>query len=238
MSTAIDAIEAAVVNGDKGYICVTGVHGVVEAQRDETFRAILNRAFMVTPDGMPTVWIGKAQGYREMERVYGPDMMLEVCRRSVEKGSSHFIFGGNEGVAQDLATKLRARFPGIKIVGVYTPPYRSLNQDEEAELITKVRSVKPDLFWVGLSTPKQERFMDAYLDRLDVKIMVGVGAAFDIHTGRTKDAPQWMQRNGLHWLFRLLQEPRRLAGRYLINNPLFIYQTILQLLGLRTYHVE
>jgi N-acetylglucosaminyldiphosphoundecaprenol N-acetyl-beta-D-mannosaminyltransferase len=238
MNTAVDAIETALVDNAKGYICVTGVHGVVEAQRDEKFRAILNRAFLVTPDGMPTVWIGKAQGYREMERVYGPDVMLEVCRRSVEKGYSHFIFGGNEGVAQDLATKLRIRFPGIKIVGVYTPPYRSLNEDEEAELITLVRSLQPDLFWVGLSTPKQERFMSAYLDRLDVKIMLGVGAAFDIHTGRTKDAPKWMQRSGLHWLFRLLQEPRRLAGRYIVNNPLFIYQIILQLLGLRTYHVE
>jgi N-acetylglucosaminyldiphosphoundecaprenol N-acetyl-beta-D-mannosaminyltransferase len=238
MSTAIDAIEAAVVDDVKGYVCVTGVHGVVEAQRDENFRAILNSAFMVTPDGMPTVWIGKAQGYRNMERVYGPDMMLEVCRRSVEKEYRHFIFGGDVGVAQDLATKLRSRFPGIKIVGVYTPPYRPLNQDEDAELIAQVGAVQPDLLWVGLSTPKQERFMDAYLDRLDVKIMLGVGAAFDIHTGRTKDAPKWMQRSGLHWLFRLLQEPHRLAGRYLINNPLFIYQIILQLLGLRTYHVE
>ena len=236
MEAAVDAIEAAVAANARGYVCVTGVHGVIEAQRDEKFRAILNRAFLVTPDGMPTVWVGKAQGHRRMERVYGPDLMLEVCRRSVEKGYTHFIFGGNEGVARELAARLRSKFPGIKIVGIFTPPFRPLNCDEEAELIALVESTRPDLFWVGLSTPKQERFMDNYLDRLNVKVMLGVGAAFDIHTGRTRDAPRWMQSSGLHWLFRLLQEPRRLARRYLVNNPLFIYQICLQLLGLRDYH--
>ncbi|HEY6400357.1 MAG TPA: WecB/TagA/CpsF family glycosyltransferase, partial [Blastocatellia bacterium] len=193
MDSAVDSIEAAIAGNVKGYVCVTGVHGVIEAQRDEKFRAILNRGFIVTPDGMPTVWVGKAQGHRHMGRVYGPDMMLEICRRSVEKGYTHFIFGGNDGVAQELASRLRSRFPGIRIAGAYTPPFRPLNQEEEADLIARVDAARPDLFWVGLSTPKQERFMEAYIDRLNVKIMLGVGAAFDIHTGRTKDAPKWMQ---------------------------------------------
>ena len=238
MDLAVDTVEAAIAGNTKGYVCVTGVHGVIEAQRDEKFRSILNNAFLVTPDGMPTVWVGKAQGHRKMERVYGPDMMIEVCRRSVEKGYTHFFFGGNEGVAQELAARLKSRFPGIKIVGSYTPPFRPLNPDEEAELAAQLEETRPDLFWVGLSTPKQERFMEAYLDRLNVKVMLGVGAAFDIHTGRTKDAPKWMQRSGLQWLFRLLQEPRRLARRYMINNPLFVYQMFLQCLGLRDYRVE
>ncbi|HKX29268.1 MAG TPA: WecB/TagA/CpsF family glycosyltransferase [Blastocatellia bacterium] len=238
METAVDAIEQAVAARNKGYVCVTGVHGVIEAQHDAKFKEILNRAFLVTPDGMPTVWVGKTQGHRQMARVYGPDLMIELCRRSLENGTTHFLYGGNDGVAQDLAAELRRRFPGIKIVGVYTPPFRPLTQAEEAELIAQVESARPDLFWVGLSTPKQERFMEAYLGRLNVKVMLGVGAAFDIHTGRTKDAPQWMKRSGLQWLFRLLQEPRRLARRYMVNNPLFIYQTFLQLAGLRNYSVE
>jgi N-acetylglucosaminyldiphosphoundecaprenol N-acetyl-beta-D-mannosaminyltransferase len=238
MAETVEAIEKAATGGAKGYVCVTGVHGVIEAQRDAWFKEILNRAFLVTPDGMPTVWIGRTEGHRRMRRVYGPDLMLELFRRSAETGATHFLFGGGEGVAQELAAKLLARFPGARIAGVYTPPFRPLNREEEAELAAQVRAAKPDLFWVGLSTPKQERFMAAYLDRLDVKIMLGVGAAFDLHTGRTRDAPQWMQQSGLHWLFRLLQEPRRLSRRYLINNPLFIYRISLQLLGLRHYRLE
>jgi N-acetylglucosaminyldiphosphoundecaprenol N-acetyl-beta-D-mannosaminyltransferase len=238
METAVETIEAAIESKSKGYICVTGVHGVIEAQRDEKFRAILNKAFMVTPDGMPTVWVGKSQGHPDMKRCYGPDMMLEVCRRSVEKGYSHFLFGGNVGVADQLAAELKAKFPGIRICGAYTPPFRPLNAVEEQELIEMVESTQPDVFWVGLSTPKQERFMSAYLDRLDVKVMAGVGAAFDIHTHQTKDAPMWMQKSGLHWLFRLIQEPKRLWKRYLINNPLFVYQMSLQMLGLRSYRME
>ncbi|HKX28587.1 MAG TPA: WecB/TagA/CpsF family glycosyltransferase [Blastocatellia bacterium] len=238
MRTAVETIEAAVAGRHKSYVCITGVHGVIEAQRDAVFKSILNRAWMVTPDGMPTVWVGKAQGYRKMARVYGPDLMAELCRRSVKTGATHFLFGGNDGVAQELAAKLRQRFPGIRIVGTYTPPFRALNRQEEAALIAQVKSVRPDFFWVGLSTPKQEKFMEAYLHRLEVKVMLGVGAAFDIHAGKTRDAPQWMQQSGLHWLFRLLQEPRRLAKRYLINNPLFLYKIFLQVLGLRHYHIE
>lgn len=238
METAVEAVEAAVLGKTRGYVCVTGVHGVIEAQHDPRFREILNRALLVTPDGMPTVWVGKAQGHRRMARVYGPDLMLELCRRSVKNGATHFLYGGNDGVAQDLAAKLRSRFPGIRIVGAYTPPFRPLNRDEEAALIEQVKAAQPDLFWVGLSTPKQERFMEAYLHRLDAKVMLGVGAAFDIHTGRTRDAPAWMKRSGLQWLFRLIQEPRRLSKRYLINNPLFIYQMSLQILGLRNYRVN
>lgn len=238
MDSAVEVVESAAAAGAKGYVCVTGVHGIIESQRDATLMGIHNRALLVVPDGMPTVWVGRARGQARMGRVYGPDMMLEVCRRSVAQGRTHFLFGGNEGVADDLAARLRRRFPGIQIVGTYTPPFRPLNVQEERGLTDRVAELRPDYFWVGLSTPKQERFMAAALDRLDTKVMFGVGAAFDIHTGRTKDAPDWMKNAGLQWFYRLCQEPRRLYKRYLINNPRFVYGIVLQFLGLKRFQMD
>ncbi len=233
--TVMEVIVSAIENGTKGYICVTGVHGVMEAQRDHEFKKILNNALLNTPDGMPMVWVGKIQGFKEMSRVYGPDLMLAVCQASVEKKYSHFFYGGADGVAERLKQKLTERFPGLNVVGTYTPPFRLLNEQEEHQLIEQVKELKPDIFWVGLSTPKQEKFMAEYLHKLDTKLMIGVGAAFDIHSGKVKQAPRWMQRTGLEWLFRLLQEPRRLWKRYLINNPLFLCKITLQLLGIKKY---
>lgn len=230
MCQAVSAIDRAVRSRRKGYVCVTGVHGVMEAQSDAEFKEILNHSMLTTPDGMPTVWVGWLQGFREMERVYGPDLMSEIFRLSEERGYSHFLYGGNEGVAETLAGCLRARYPRIKIVGARTPPFRPLNAEEEVALREHVRSTQPDFFWVGLSTPKQERFMADYIRTFDCILMLGVGAAFDIHTGSKTDAPRWMKRAGLQWLHRLVQEPRRLWKRYLINNPKFIFSISLQLL--------
>lgn len=237
LMSAVDYIGNAMRVKRQGYICVTGVHGVSEAQKDESFRKILNNAFLNTPDGMPMVWVGRLQGFKEMTRVYGPDLMLEVCKLSVEKGYTHFLYGGKDGVAELLRKKLTERFPSLKIVGTYTPPFRPLNDEEEQELIQLVQEAKPDIFWVGLSTPKQEKFMAEYINKLDTTLMIGVGAAFDIHSGQTKQAPLWMQQSGLEWLFRLLQEPKRLWRRYLINNPLFIAKILLQLTGLKKYNL-
>ncbi len=238
MASAVRTIEEAVRTGVGGYVCVTGVHGVMEAQRDENLKRIINDALLVTPDGMPTVWVGKLQGHERMERVYGPDLMLEVCRMSLEKNYSHFIYGGNVGVAEELAANLREGFPGIRIVGTFTPPFRPLNDDEERELTTLVSQSRPDIFWVGLSTPKQERLMADLFGKLDTKVMIGVGAAFDVHTGRTKDAPAWVKQAGLQWLHRLLSEPRRLAGRYFNIVPRFIFHISLQLLGVRKHALD
>ena len=207
----------------------------MEAQRDPSLRGILNGSLMTTPDGMPMVWLGRLAGFRQIDRVYGPDLMLEICRASVELGATHYLYGGNEGVAADLAAKLRARFPEIRIVGTFTPPFRALKADEERRLAHELESLRPDFFWIGLSTPKQERFMAEYRDRLPLNVMVGVGAAFDMHSGRTKQAPRWMQRTGLEWLFRLLQEPRRLFKRYATNNPAFVWNVLLQQIGIRQY---
>lgn len=238
LQTALTAITEAVRQQRRGYICVTGVHGVMEAQADERFRRILNRSFLCTPDGMPMVWVGKMRGHREMSRVYGPDLMLSVCSWSETSGCRHFFCGGAPGVAEALRARLIKLFPKLQIVGCFTPPFRSLNDGETRELREMVRLAKPDIFWVGLSTPKQEMFMAEYLHRLDATLMIGVGAAFDFHAGRVRQAPRWMQRSGLEWLYRLCHEPRRLAGRYLRNNPLFIIKIAGQFSGLKKYPLE
>jgi len=235
LRTALAAMAEAIQTRRKGYICVTGVHGVMEAQDDVNFKDILNQAFLCTPDGMPMVWAGKMKGHREMSRVYGPDLMLEVCAESEKSGWRHFFYGGGEGVAEELAAKLRTRFPKLQVVGTFTPPFRALNPDEEKALQAQVAQTKPDILWVGLSTPKQERFMVGYLPKLEVTLMAGVGAAFDFHSGRVKQAPRWMQRSGLEWFYRLCSEPRRLAKRYFRNNPLFILKFSAQTLGLKRY---
>jgi N-acetylglucosaminyldiphosphoundecaprenol N-acetyl-beta-D-mannosaminyltransferase len=211
---------------------------VSEAQQDPAFRAILNQAFLNTPDGMPMVWMGRWQGFGAMARVYGPDLMLRVCECGRTRGWTHFLYGGAPGVVDELKRRLEQRFPGIRIVGTYTPPFRPLTAEEEQELARVVRAAKPDLFWVGLSTPKQEKFMAQYWQKLEATLFFGVGAAFDFHAGRVRQAPVWMQRTGLEWLFRLACDPRRLWKRYFKNNPLFIVRALCQLAGIRKYPLK
>ncbi len=235
MEQAIASIENAIATGQRGYICVTGVHGIIQAQDDVEFRRILNASLLTTPDGMPTVWVGHLRGFRHMKRVFGPDLMTAMCARSVDKGYTHFLYGGAPGVAEQLKDALAARFPGLRIVGTFTPPFRDLTNSELSELREAIAAVRPDLFWVGLSTPKQERFMAANVGRLAAQVMIGVGAAFDIHTGRLRDAPVWMKNSGLQWLHRLYQEPSRLGKRYLVNNPRFMWRLMLELAGSSRY---
>ena len=222
LAQAVEQSERLLASGGKGYVCLTGVHGVMEAQDDPEFRAVLNHAYLCVPDGMPTVWVGRWQGHRSMERVYGPDYMMAMCERSPMRGYRHFLCGGGPGVAARLKARLETQVRGLQIVGTYTPPFGPLTSQQESELINLVEQTHPDIFWVGLSTPKQERFMARYLDKLDVKLMAGVGAAFDLHAGLRKDAPAWMKRAGLQWVYRMAQEPRRLGPRYLNANPRFL----------------
>jgi N-acetylglucosaminyldiphosphoundecaprenol N-acetyl-beta-D-mannosaminyltransferase len=227
---ARDILFDAVRRGQRGYVAVTGVHGVSEAQDDPELLRILNNALLCTPDGMPMVWMGRLQGHRSISRVYGPDLMLNVCEHSVAAGFTHFFYGGNAGVADELAQTLAARFPGLRVAGTYSPPFRPLTLDELAALQQQVREARPDFVWVGLSTPKQERFMAEHLELLpEARIMLGVGAAFDLLTGRLRQAPKWMQRSGVEWFFRWTQEPRRLTRRYFVNNPRFVFRAMLQL---------
>ena len=238
LEAAVAAVARGLEEGRRGYVCVTGVHGISEAQEDPAFRQILNRAFLNTPDGMPMVWMGRLQGFKQMSRVYGPDLLLRVCELSREHGWTHFFYGGAPGVAEELKQRLEQKFPALKIVGTFSPPFRPLTGEEEQGLMRQVAALKPDFFWVGLSTPKQEKFMDQYWQKLDARLFFGVGAAFDFHAGRVRQAPRWMQRSGLEWLFRLGCEPRRLWKRYLKNNPLFVLRAGCQLAGLRKYPLE
>jgi len=229
MDMAVSLAEQWIDAGQPGYVCVTGVHGVMEAQKDLGFRRILNGAAMNLPDGMPMTWVGRLRGFRNMDRVFGPDFVTAVCRLSVERGFRNFFYGGQPGVAQLLDENLRSRFPGLQVVGTCTPPFRSLNPQEEFEVAAQVLQSRPHILWVGLSTPKQERFMAQYVRRFNVPLMVGVGAAFDYHTGRIRDCSPWIKRAGLQWLHRLMQDPKRLWKRYLLNNPAFIFRIIGQL---------
>lgn len=290
MAEAVRTLLNARETGRTGYVCVTGVHGIIESQRDPELKRIHNQSFLTVPDGVPTVWMGREQGFVHMGRVYGPDLMLALCAATsghVESGMSnvgrgeqppssnlppsttnkncfsHFLYGATEEMLEKLKANLETRFPGIQIVGTYAPPFRPLNEEEEAELHHVVKECKPDFFWVGLSTPKQERFMYAHSASMNVEggklevgcednatshishptaafpldcgIMLGVGAAFPIHAGLQKDAPEWIKNSGLQWLHRLCQEPRRLWRRYLDIVPTFLWLAALQLLGIKKY---
>jgi len=230
-------------------VTVTGVHGVSECQSDAKLKQIHNESLLSTPDGVPLTWMGRLQGVtsQRMSRVYGPDLMLQLLDRGQAEDLRHYFFGGREGVAKLLQEKLIERFPEAQIVGTYTPPFRPLNEAEELQLLGELNELQPNCFWVGLSTPKQERIMAGLLARYGAEakeattrlpvplVMFGVGAAFDFHAGLIPQAPPWMQRLGLEWLFRLIKEPRRLWKRYCKNNPLFLIRAALQLTGLRKY---
>jgi N-acetylglucosaminyldiphosphoundecaprenol N-acetyl-beta-D-mannosaminyltransferase len=234
---AVDLMLEALRQRRRGYVTVTGVHGLIEAQDDPAFRRILNRAFLCTPDGMPLVWWSKLHGFRTVSRVYGPDLMLDVCEASVREGFRHFFYGGANQVAEELRDKLAARFPGLQVAGVCEPPFRPLNDGEQEALRRQVAAARPDIFWVGLSTPKQEKFMASHLAKLDVTLMIGVGAAFDFHAGRVRQAPVWLRNAGFEWLFRLGQEPRRLWRRN-VKNTRFLYLGAGQVLGLKRYPLD
>ena len=194
----------------------------MESQRDPLVRNVHNRSGLTAPDGMPLVWAGRAAGARHMDRVYGPDLMLAACERAAARGYSSFFYGGRPGVAERLAARLVGAFPGLKVAGTYAPPFRELSAREDENVVQLISATQPDLVWVGLGTPKQELWMAAHAQRIDAAVLIGVGAAFDIHAGLTRQAPHWIQRSGLEWAFRLAQEPRRLWRRYLYNNPRFL----------------
>ena len=231
MEHAVALVAQILTAGDKAYVCVVGVHGVMEAQRRPELATAYEHSAMTIPDGMPLVWVGHWQKHLAMERVTGPDLMLQMFVRLQFAGVRHYLYGGDEGVAAQLRERLLQLNPSAHIVGVRTPPFHELTASEERELIDEVHALKPDVIWVGVSCPKQELFMARYADKLDAKLMFGVGAAFDYHTGRIRDCSEWVKRAGLQWLHRLLQDPRRLWKRYLRNNPEFIWRIACQFAG-------
>jgi N-acetylglucosaminyldiphosphoundecaprenol N-acetyl-beta-D-mannosaminyltransferase len=238
MERAVETILAAAENGGRGYVSFVTVHGVMEAQKNPELKRIYNQTLLCNPDGMPLSWLGWMQGFSQMDRVYGPDFTLELFRRTQNRPFRHFLFGGKPGVAEQLRATLESRFPGVAICGTYTPPFRPLDDGEWRELAARFEELQPHFVWVGISTPKQERFMAEAVQRgLGCNVLLGVGAAFDFHTGNVRQAPRWVMRAGLEWFFRLTQEPRRLWYRYVILNPLFVWRIFLQLTGLRKYRV-
>lgn len=225
MDQAVAEIAGWVGRRERHYVCVTGVHGVMESSRDAELRRIHNHSGLTTPDGMPMVWAGRRSGATHMERVYGPDLMLAVCAQAAESGWTSYFHGGAPGVADRLAERLVERFPGLKVVGTSSPPFRAPTPAEDAATVARIERAAPDLVWVGLGTPKQERWMAEHTERLSAPALLGVGAAFNIHAGLLPQAPPWMQRSGLEWLYRLTREPR-LASRYLRNNPRFLFEIL------------
>jgi len=217
---ALAEITHWLTNGVRHYVCVTGVHGVMEAQRDPELLRIHNDSGLTTPDGMPMVWAAHAAGAANVQRVYGPDLMLAVCERAAERGWTSYLYGSSDDVLARLRDNLSDRFPGLRIVGAYSPPFRELTAEEDDAVVDAINDTSAQIVWVGLSTPKQERWMAAHTARIDA-VLVGVGAAFDMHAGNLPQAPRWMQRSGLEWFFRLASEPRRLWRRYAINIPRF-----------------
>ncbi len=218
------------------FIAVTDMHSVMEAQQDERFKAILNSADLVVPDGFPLVWLGRRKGFRRLRRrVYGPELMLRFCEESAPKAYRHFFFGGAPGVAEEVARRFASKFPGLVVAGAFCPPFRLLTARENEAAITVIERSRADIVWVGLGAPKQERWMFANRDNLRVPVLVGVGAAFDFHAGRVAQAPVWMREHGLEWFFRLLQEPRRLWHRYLVYGTQFAFYVLLELFCLRRF---
>jgi len=233
LGLAVDEVGSWVENGRKTYVCVTPVAGVMACQRDPELRRIFNASGMTTPDGMPIVWLLRLLGHRSVGRVYGPDLMQAVCRRSESAGWRSYLYGGMPGVAERLVARLQAEHQGLRIAGFGTPPTPWQPGTEDREGVEAINASGADIVWVGLSTPKQEQWMAIHRSRLQAPVLIGVGAAFDFLSGVKPQAPRWMQRSGLEWLFRLAAEPRRLWRRYLVDNPLFVMLVTLQLLGLR-----
>jgi N-acetylglucosaminyldiphosphoundecaprenol N-acetyl-beta-D-mannosaminyltransferase len=221
MDDAVANLEHWIEEDAREYVCVTGVHGVMECRRDPSLRRIHNEAGMVTPDGVPLVHFLRLTGKKRTQRVYGPDLMRAMTAVSARRSYRQFYYGGDVGVAEKLKDILVGSAPGLQVVGTFCPPFREMSPAEDRAVVDIINAARPDIVWVGLSTPKQERWMAAHLGRIDAPVMIGVGAAFDFLAGTKRQAPGWMQRHALEWLFRLCSEPRRLWRRYAYIVPGF-----------------
>ncbi len=214
---------------EKTYVCIAPVASIMDCQKDKKYKEIVNRSGMTTPDGMPVVWLGKMKGMKKIARTYGPDLMLELCEKGQREDLTHYFYGSLEDVNQKLSNRLKSQFEKIKISGSFAPPFRDLGEVEDDQVIEKINNANVDVLWVGLGSPKQDYWMFNHRKKLNVPVIIGVGAAFDFLSGTKKQAPKWMQKSGLEWLFRLIQEPGRLWKRYLIGNTIFVYLILKEL---------
>ena len=204
------------------YVCICNVHSVVTARQNKAFANMIREADMATPDGAPVAWLMRRLGAPSQERINGPDLMWHYCTNAAKRNESIYLYGGQQSTLNILQEKLLGNFPGLKIAGAYSPPYRQLSAEEDAAVVEDINGSGAGTVWVSLGCPKQERWMAEHRGRINA-VMIGVGAAFDYHAGTIKRAPIWMQHNGLEWLHRLASEPRRLWKRYLVTNTLFIW---------------
>lgn len=221
MQETVNMITENLENIKGNYICVSNVHTTVMSYEDESYRAIQNGGFMALPDGKPLSIVSKKRGFKDAERVTGPDLMEEIFKVSEEKGYSHYFYGSTKETLEILSSKLIEKYPMLNIVGMYSPPFRKLTDDEDKKIIANINKVKADFIWVGLGAPKQEIWMSEHKDKVN-GLMLGVGAGFDYHSGKISRAPMWMQHLSIEWLYRLLQDPKRLFKRYLKTNYKFI----------------
>ncbi|XOB41515.1 MAG: WecB/TagA/CpsF family glycosyltransferase [Candidatus Nealsonbacteria bacterium] len=216
------------------WIVVTGMHGVMEAYRDVKFKAILNSADLFVPDGISLIWIARYRGFPLKKRVSGADLMWEYFKLANKKGYRNFFYGDTKETLQELAKKLLIDFPELKIVGLYSPPFRALTPEEDAEIVRKINEKKPDILWVALGLPEQERWIFEHRDKLEIPVVIGVGAAFKFLSGKVKRAPAWLGDLGLEWLWRFFHEPRKLWRRVFLDIPAFIFLVLLELIGFKT----
>jgi len=222
LSKACHIVDDLISKSKNNYICVAPVSTLIHSQEDERFKNIVNSAAMVTPDGMPLVWLARMKGYKDVKRTYGPDLMLALCEYGLTRNYRHYLLGGSIEALKQLAENLKLKYPNLNVAGTFSPPFKELTDNEQANMIDTINKSDTDILWVGLGSPKQEFWMKENCDKLNVPVMIGVGAAFDFLSGLKPQAPLWMQRFGLEWLFRLFCEPRRLARRYFIGNCKFI----------------
>jgi N-acetylglucosaminyldiphosphoundecaprenol N-acetyl-beta-D-mannosaminyltransferase len=222
LDRATEILGQCIHEGRRIYVCVTGVHGVMESQLDGALLDIHNSAGLVVPDGMPLVWMSRLYGKPQAERICGRDLMRRMTAISAERGYRQFYYGSSEPVSDRLKQVLSTQYPGLSIADSFCPPFRPLTPEEDTEIVERINAARPDILWIGLSTPKQERWMASHLHKLDVPVMIGVGAAFDFLAGTVPEAPTWMQRSGLEWLYRLCSEPQRLGPRYAYIVPMFM----------------
>ena len=219
----LEWIDTMVAARRRGYVCVCNVHTVMSSHEDPALRAALRDSSLNVPDGQPLVWALNSLGHSLQGRVYGPELMARACARAVDNGQRFYLYGGrNQGALFQLALNLRQRYPGIKIVGGYSPPHRPLTQEEREAIVDEINHSRADVVWAGIGVPKQEKWMAEMRPWLEAPVLVGVGAAFDFHAGLVRQAPNWIQDAGLEWAFRLMHEPRRLWRRYLRYNPRFL----------------
>lgn len=227
-------IDATIATKRQGYVCVAATHTVMACHEDPELRAAVLGSSLTVPDGQPLVWAMRLPGHDQRARVYGPTLMERHCAHAAQNGTRIYLYGGRDpGALDTLAANLRERFPGLRIVGGWSPPFRPLSEHEEQGVVDEINASGADVVWVGIGVPKQEKWMAAMRPRLDAPVLIGVGAAFDFHAGLVPQAPPRLQRLGLEWLFRLVQEPGRLWKRYARYNPLFVLRFGAQLLRQR-----